>query len=161
MEFEQKRDQEKKPNSRRSRPKKVETRADMKEIDQKLEKLLLEIEQKNTPMHNAVSLGGSVLEETCTGTKSKSNSGRIQERNNGESSMSGFYSTASSDSTAEIIDLTSPAPPVRAIGVSPCQDMKCTDVIELSESENDMSPEHTVKARELRLFISSIRDEIY
>ncbi|CAA2977720.1 flap endonuclease GEN-like 2 isoform X1 [Olea europaea subsp. europaea] len=161
MEFEQKRDQEKKPNSRRSRPKKVETRADMKEIDQKLEKLLLEIEQKNTPMHNAVSLGGSVLEETCTGTKSKSNSGRSQERNNGESSMSGFYSTASSDSTAEIIDLTSPAPPVRAIGVSPCQDMKCTDVIELSESENDMSPEHTVKARELRLFISSIRDEIY
>ncbi|CAI9771906.1 unnamed protein product [Fraxinus pennsylvanica] len=158
LEFEQRRAQGKKPNSRRSKPKKVETRADIKEINQKLQKLLLEIDQKNCPTYNAVSLGRSVLEETFTSTKSKSNS-RSEGRNNGKSSISCFYSTASSDSTTEIIDLTSPAPPVRAIGVSSCHDMKCMDVIELSESENDMSPEHTIKARELRLFISSIRDE--
>ncbi|KAL2527266.1 Flap endonuclease GEN-like 2 [Abeliophyllum distichum] len=161
LEFELRRAQEKKPNSRRSRPKKVETRADIKEIDQKLQELLLEIERNNTPTYNAITLGGSMLEETGASTKSESNSGRCEERNNGESSSSNFYSTASSDFTTEIIDLTSPAPPMRAIGVSRCQDTKCINVIELSESENDVSPEHTVKARELRLFISSIRDEIY
>ncbi|KAL2550393.1 Flap endonuclease GEN-like 2 [Forsythia ovata] len=161
LEFELRRAQQKKPNSRRSRPRKVETRADIKEIDQKLQELLLEIEQNNTPTHNAITLGGSILEETGARTKSESNSGRCEERNNGKSSSSDFYSTASSDSTTEIIDLTSPAPPVCAIGVSRCQETKCIDVIELSESDNDVSPEHTVKARELRLFISSIRDEIY
>ncbi|KAF6149006.1 hypothetical protein GIB67_009625 [Kingdonia uniflora] len=59
----------------------------------------------------------------------------------------------------EVVDLLSPSPPIRARKVSKPQETvisRMIDIIDLSESEPEMSPEHARKARELRLFISSI-----
>ncbi|PON64694.1 XPG/Rad2 endonuclease [Parasponia andersonii] len=62
----------------------------------------------------------------------------------------------------EIIDLLSPSPPRLARTLLTKQEenasVKVVDVIELSESETEMSPEHHRKAKELRLFIASIKD---
>ncbi|CAL9194912.1 unnamed protein product [Musa hybrid cultivar] len=63
----------------------------------------------------------------------------------------------------EVIDLCSPSPPLRACQVAKCQksiDMH-VNVIDIHESDNDASPEHERKARELRLFIDSIREDLY
>ncbi|XP_065046918.1 single-strand DNA endonuclease 1-like isoform X1 [Musa acuminata AAA Group] len=63
----------------------------------------------------------------------------------------------------EVIDLCSPSPPLRACQVAKYQ--KSIDihvnVIDIHESDNDASPEHERKARELRLFIDSIREDLY
>lgn len=36
-------------------------------------------------------------------------------------------------------------------------DVQCIDIIDLGESENEFSPVHAEKARDLRLFIGSIK----
>lgn len=59
----------------------------------------------------------------------------------------------------EVIDLLTPSPPLRHCNkVTGCQQhiRQWVDAIDLSESENEASPEHERKARELRLFIASI-----
>lgn len=70
--------------------------------------------------------------------------------------------TASSEHKAEVIDLLSPSPQMRppCLNVSKCQgaNVPSVDVIDLSDSENEASPEHTRKARELRLFLTNIRE---
>ena len=53
----------------------------------------------------------------------------------------------------DIVDLLSPFS-----AVCPMKH-RDADVIELSELETDVSPEHTKKARELRLFVAKIRTE--
>lgn len=60
----------------------------------------------------------------------------------------------------EIVDLISPPPPVQSRQVSRFKETRCMgmDVIELSDSDNDGSPEHATKMRELRLYIAHIRD---
>ncbi|KAK4385006.1 Flap endonuclease GEN-like 2 [Sesamum angolense] len=137
---------EKQKAARRSRPTKADKRAaEMKEIEEKLQKLLLEIEKESTTASNAVSL---VVPLSRDGNDS-SNRG---------SSASGFYSTASASLETEIIDLVSPPPRVHTHEVLKCQEVRNIDVIELSDTD-DASPEHARKARELRLFMASIRDE--
>ncbi|KAI3458169.1 hypothetical protein Pfo_014832 [Paulownia fortunei] len=171
LEFQQRKAQKQKP-TRRSRPKKVEKRPDMKEIDKKLQELLLDIEQESTTMPGAVSLGGLVPEKIPIiahvgmdyqrmhlNTESESSSREGEESNNRGSSSSGCNSTASRSLETEIIDLISP-PRVHVHGVSKCQEARCIDVIELSDTDNDVSPEHSRKVRELRLFIANIGDEI-
>ncbi|TVU43852.1 hypothetical protein EJB05_10352 [Eragrostis curvula] len=57
-------------------------------------------------------------------------------------------------SEADMIDLSSPSP------VRSNSNKHDADVIDIGESDNDHSPEHDRKARELRLFLDSIRDEL-
>ncbi|XP_073031045.1 single-strand DNA endonuclease 1 [Primulina eburnea] len=163
LEFHERKAQEKKPKHK-SRPKKV-GKTVLKEINDKLRELLLDSERHT---NNTDILGGLVPEEiststrvdmldprTCHGSKLKVNSRGGEEGKNGVSSSSDCYATGLSFPETEIIDLMSPSPSVRARGISECQDVKCIDV-ELIESDNDVSPEHARKARELRLFIARI-----
>jgi flap endonuclease GEN len=62
-----------------------------------------------------------------------------------------------------VIDLLSPTPIKPSNNSSKfhrSSDQKI-EVINLSDSENEVSPEHKEKAKELRLFLASIRNEIH
>ncbi|KAK1266887.1 Flap endonuclease GEN-like 2 [Acorus gramineus] len=63
----------------------------------------------------------------------------------------------------EVIDLLTPSPPIRACKVAKYKESIAppVDVIDVCESESDESVEHEKKARELRLFLDSIRGDIY
>ncbi|KAK6155740.1 hypothetical protein DH2020_009988 [Rehmannia glutinosa] len=165
LEFQQRKAQKQKP-IRRSRPKKADKRAEMEEIDKKLRELLLEIEQDSSTMINTVSLGELVREKIPNISPvamdyQKMHLKAESESRNGESSGSACYSTAyRSMGTDDIIDLTSPPPRVDTRVVSKCQETRRIDVVELSDTDNEASPEHARKARELRSFIANIRDEI-
>uniref|UniRef100_A0A5B7A2B2 Single-strand DNA endonuclease 1 n=1 Tax=Davidia involucrata TaxID=16924 RepID=A0A5B7A2B2_DAVIN len=136
-------------------------------VDLMNQESLLDTESKSSVERNAAtgccSTGSSVIDaevidlmnqESFLDTESKSS----VERN----AAIGCCSTGSSVVEAEVIDLLSPSPPMHAHNVSKCQqaNVKCIDVIDLSESETDISPEHARKARELRLFLASIRKDI-
>ncbi|KAL0304247.1 UNVERIFIED_CONTAM: Flap endonuclease GEN-like 2 [Sesamum radiatum] len=163
---------EKQKAARRPRPTKADKRAaEMKEIEEKLQKLLLEIEQESTTASNAVSLGALMPQKIPTNARVDLDDRRLRlnaesvrisregnDSSNRGSSGSGFYSTASSSLETEIIDLVSPPPRVHTHEVLKCQEARNIDVIELSDTD-DASPEHARKARELRLFMASIRDE--
>ncbi|KAG9441120.1 hypothetical protein H6P81_016974 [Aristolochia fimbriata] len=62
----------------------------------------------------------------------------------------------------EVIDLSTPVPSSRCCKILKCQEpiTKPIDVIDLCESESEVSPEHTRKARELRLFLAGIKEDI-
>ncbi|XP_008778572.2 single-strand DNA endonuclease 1 [Phoenix dactylifera] len=62
----------------------------------------------------------------------------------------------------EVIDLSTPSPPHRGCEAAKCRTVidQHVDAINVSESENDLSPEHEKKARELRLFMDSIRGDL-
>ncbi|KAG8381346.1 hypothetical protein BUALT_Bualt06G0112800 [Buddleja alternifolia] len=164
LEFQQRRAQKQKP-TRKPRSKKVDKAADMKEIDRKLQELLLEIEQESTITSNAVISGRFVPEKiddiTHIVDDQRTHLNTESESENRGSSSSSCHSTASRTLETEIIDLISPPPPrVHARGVSKCQEARCIDVIELSESDNDVSPQHARKVRDLRLFIANVRNDI-
>lgn len=63
----------------------------------------------------------------------------------------------------EVIDLSTPSPPHGTCDVGKRQTVisQHAEVIDVSESENDLSPEHEQKARALRLFIDSIKGDLY
>ncbi|XP_010940441.2 single-strand DNA endonuclease 1 isoform X1 [Elaeis guineensis] len=63
----------------------------------------------------------------------------------------------------EVIDLSTPSPPFRAceFAIGRMVSDQHVDLINVSDSENDLSPEHEKKARALRLFIDSIRRDLY
>ncbi|XP_011076188.1 flap endonuclease GEN-like 2 isoform X2 [Sesamum indicum] len=163
---------EKQKAARRSRPKQSNKRAaEMKEIEDKLHKLLLDIEQESSTTSNAVSLGALLPQKIPTNAHVDLDEGRlhlnaksvrISRKDNGSSNVgssgSGYYSTASASLETEIIDLVSPPPRVHSHEVLKCQEVRNIDVIELSDTD-DASPEHARKARELRLFMASVRDE--
>lgn len=61
----------------------------------------------------------------------------------------------------DFIDLLSPSPVLNTRYVSKCQgNIEQLNVIDLSDSDMEISPDHAKKARELRLFLTSIREEI-
>ncbi|KAF5743545.1 flap endonuclease GEN-like 2 isoform X4 [Tripterygium wilfordii] len=72
------------------------------------------------------------------------------------------FRTVSNTDRSEVIDLSSPSPLMHFRTTSrPEQKRSQTvNVIDLSDSEADMSPEHERKARELRLFLASLKDGI-
>ncbi|KAH7669465.1 XPG/Rad2 endonuclease protein [Dioscorea alata] len=72
------------------------------------------------------------------------------------SSSSNFHHSATDTKTSEIIDLCSPSPPHRLSKVA-----EPVDVIEIYDSEAEMSTEHQRKARNLRLFLDDIRNELH
>ncbi|GLT32820.1 hypothetical protein SLA2020_074590 [Shorea laevis] len=62
----------------------------------------------------------------------------------------------------EVIDLLSPSPVhSRYASRFPEVNDQKINVIDLSDSEMDISPKHERKARELRSFLAKIRDELY
>ncbi|KVI03089.1 Chromo domain-like protein [Cynara cardunculus var. scolymus] len=140
VEFEEKIAEKKKPKPRKPRPKPSERNKSLSEIDVKLQELVLEIEGASSSAHTF-----RLLDEPMVNT-----------RLNGAESLCAIETEIVNLSTplvvrkskgkgeTEIIDLSSPFP---------------VNVIELSESETDVSPEHMKKVRELRSFVASIRDE--
>ncbi|CAI8593672.1 unnamed protein product [Vicia faba] len=77
------------------------------------------------------------------------------------SSMKSNESVSSTEKSV-VIDLLSPSPfkPSNTSKFHPSSDQNI-EVINLSDSENEVSPEHKQKAKELRLFLASIRSEIH
>ncbi|KAL6545181.1 hypothetical protein OROHE_009846 [Orobanche hederae] len=157
LEFQERKAQKKKP-THRSRPKKV---AEMKDVDKKLQELLLDIERDNNAVINNnvhVNMDYQRIRHLNSESETDTVEGEGSE-NRGSSSYVGYSSIGSrSTGTTDIIDLTSPPPRVDMREVSKHQVTRCMDVIELSDTEYDASPEHARKARELRLFIANIRD---
>lgn len=160
MEYEEGKAQKKKQNRRNARPKKSGNEASMAEIDQRLQNLLLDIESKSSrnttftcpSLASSTDISGhntDVLETIPVLDKERKSS-------NEEGSTGAKYEN-------EIIDLLSPSPPRLRLSLSSNKQQvkpspKVVNVIELSDSETDMSPEHQRKARELRLFLASVRD---
>ncbi|KAK8278605.1 hypothetical protein V6Z11_D09G053000 [Gossypium hirsutum] len=158
-EFDDKRALEKK-NQRKSRPTKSGKQCSLTEIDQKLQHLLLDIElgSESSPMASREVISDQMPTAT-----------EVNFMNRDPPIILDSYCRATmlcqeTDITApkhEVIDLLSPSPQVQSRVVSRCTQMndQHITIIDLSESETERSPEHVRKARELRLFLASIRDD--
>ncbi|KAM7504738.1 hypothetical protein LguiB_003642 [Lonicera macranthoides] len=166
VEFEERKAQAKKAKHRGPRLKKPnENRESMNEINMKLEELVLEIERDSSGIQKASSSGGSMSKKGSAVTQfdqwNQDLPLDIELTNKVE-----IYDASKSSivGKAEVIDLLSPSPPTHARYVSKCAEsdnsVQCVDVIDLSESETELSPDHAKKARELRLFLASIREDI-
>lgn len=174
MEFQERRAQGKKRNNARSRPRKPENPQLLGQIDQKLQDLLLEIDRETSTTNDATSLCRSVPEDdddiahiqvVDTGKQSHYtwNSNCVKKGGDFTYGITSFQESNISQvsSEDEVIDLTSPPPLQHASGNSKHLEgnVQCIDLVELSDSDNDMfSPEHTRRARELRMFIARIKN---
>lgn len=174
LEFQERRAQGKKRNNTRPRRPRLEKTPPLGQIDQKLEDLLLEVDQESSLADDATVLCGSVSgDDESIAQIHVDSSIQTHSTWNGNSVNKGFASGRAycreddilpALSKAEVIDLTSPPPVRHASGKSKHQDdnVECINVVELSDSENDMfSPEHIRRARELRMFIAGIKDNLY
>lgn len=170
MEFEEKKAQKKKQNIRKRRPKKNETTS-VAELDQKLQNLLLDISFGGQANHNASDYSGRILEVTPAMAEADLDTADLLHQSydiehrrwsHDISNISTNEAVSSADNN-EVIDLLSPSPPKQSKASSRCQQSsdQHVEVISLSDSENDMSPEHKEKAKDLRMFLASIRNEIY
>lgn len=193
MEFHQYKAQKKKP-TRKPRQKKQE---DMKEIDKKLQELLIDIDKESTASTTSTSLRGTLPErktdapvsreiktDSLTHMKeierklqglldgiekeSTSSANLVSQRGTtdssskkGETSHSGSPVPGWS-ATADVIDLISPAPRLhtRDRELSKSKEVRRIDVVELSDTDNEVSPQHARKMRELKLFMATIRDDV-
>lgn len=158
MEFESKRAQ--------ARPKKSKPISSTAEIDEKLQELLLDIESESSTIRDASFTCTEVtFEDRIAGTNSDSMrpdplfDAVSESDGDGKATMS-CYPTGAAVAKNEIVDLVSPSP-VQCRNVSKIRALKYqpTNAIELSDSETENSPEHERKARELRLFIASIKED--
>lgn len=172
LEFQERRAQGKKRNNARSRPRRLEKTQLLGQIDQKLQDLLLEIDRETSTTDDTTFLCGSVSEYdegieiqlVDQGIRShytwNSNCVKKDDFTYGSASCQESNNLLAS-SEDEVIDLTSPPPLQHASGNSKHleDNVQRIDLIELSDSENDMfSPEHTRRARELRMFIAGIKN---
>ncbi|XP_057995584.1 single-strand DNA endonuclease 1 isoform X2 [Hevea brasiliensis] len=170
-EFEEKRALAKKQNHRKPRIKKSENKSSstVAEIDLRLQTLLLDIESGSNNSFNVSFPSTAVISEdsktaTAVAVHFKKQDPLIAE-SQGDTNCNAAVSChidSSLPKKHEIIDLLSPSPLASTSKVSRCQHVsdQRNDVIDLSESETEMSPEHARKAREFRLFLASIRDDI-
>lgn len=161
MEFEEKKAEEKKQNHRKARRKKSEKGSSVAEIDLKLQRLLLDIELGSNSIHDpsfsSMLISGNYTAATEVYLTNQDTLFDPKSSANCNDDLS-CYEVGKSD----VIDLLSPPPPRQLHTVSKFPQSNCQDieVIDLSDSETDVSPEHEKKARELRLFLDSIRDDI-
>ncbi|KAH7841863.1 hypothetical protein Vadar_002433 [Vaccinium darrowii] len=166
LEFEERRAEAKKPNHRKPKPKKSENRAPLKEIDVKLQNLLLDIElESNASQKASLSMVAKSTNRTAVIKVDQTNHNQLLpteledkiEKNN----ASGCFPSGPRAATTEVISLLSPSPAVPGRMVSKFQQagVDCIEMIDLCESETEPSPEHAKKARELRLFLASIRED--
>lgn len=174
VEFEERLAEKKQPKPRKPRQKKAETDKSLKEVDTKLQELLLEIEGTTTNTQKYRLLDEPIVNIDQHETKTDqdwsmlinttSNSQKIKMADNNTKSCYNIMTEVVNLSTplvtksktkveTDIVDLLSPFS-----AVCPMKH-RDVDVIELSESETDVSPEHAKKARELRLFVAKIRNE--
>ncbi|KAE9621035.1 putative spleen exonuclease [Lupinus albus] len=178
LEFEEKKGQRKKvkkQNIQKRRPKKNETF----ELDLKLQNLLIDINFGDQHNHNAsepdssrMTLGVAPttmpMAEANLSTTELLHQSLDIELNHWSQNLSNISSSSNKASYSldknEVIDLLSPSPQPKQSHISSKFQQssdQLIDVINLSDSEYDMSPEHNEKAKELRLFLSSIRNNIH
>lgn len=177
MEFEEKRAQAKKQNIRKPRVKKSEKAAPISEIDKKLQDLLLDIENEQVATQKAVFYRQSVREKKSDSTEVLQTDQNLplstESKSNLERVDTVYNSSALDVQQVEVIDLLSPSPQIRVRHVTKCQadvpyipsvvecqeaKVPCVEFIDLSDTENDVSPAHARKAMELRVFLNSIRE---
>ena len=147
------------------RPKKREDKASMTNVDLKPQKLLLEFDSEDK-----LRRGHSLCAAPTSGSSSKNDSTMLStvldEQDEGkitEAASRDFQSDPPPTGEVDMIDLLSPSPEPRVRHVSKCQgNAEQVSVIDLSDSDVEMmSPDHAQKARELRVFLASIREEIH
>ena len=162
VEFEEETAERKKQNHRKTRPNKSEKGSSVTEIDLKLQRLLLDIELESSSVHNASFSSNVEISESYTAAPEVDLTNQDLWLDPKSSDDISCNEVGPSTAKSEVIDLLSPSPPrqSRIVSKFPKSNGQCIDVIDLSESETDVSPEHERKARELRLFLASIRDEI-
>lgn len=172
MEFEERKAQRKKQNIQKRRPKKKETNSSLSELDLKLQNLLLDNNLRDQANFNASDSSEGISRITTPTAEADLNTEDFLhlshdiEHTGLIHNTSNIYSSNKAVSTIgknEIIDLLSPSPPKKFNFSSKCQQSsdQNMEVINLSDSENDMSVEHKQKAKELRMFLASIRNELH
>ncbi|KAH6783920.1 single-stranded DNA endonuclease family protein [Perilla frutescens var. hirtella] len=127
-----------------SRQKKVDMRADMKEIERKLQELLNDVEKERS---SSINITGTAHVQVID-KRTVHLDAEVEHVCNGGNLGGSRLET-------QIIDLISPPPRVQT------REARSTAVIELSDTDNDVSPQHARKMRELRLFMANSRDEFY
>ncbi|KAI4351765.1 hypothetical protein L6164_006087 [Bauhinia variegata] len=171
-EFEERKALGKKQNIQKRRPKKTETTSSVAELDLKLKNLLLDINLQDCAAHSASGSSGQVLRDTAASSMAEADPISKDLLHDVElvtwnQSNSNISSNEADSGTAEseVIDLLSPSPVKQSHTSSKCQQLsdQRTEVINLSDSEDEMlsDSEHESKAKELRLFLASIRNDIY
>ena len=147
VEFEEQRAQGRKPNKCRTKTKKSE--ATVAEIDERFQTLLLEIESESRAVRN-------LSQAPIVSENSNSATGLDELQDIILDVEPTIVDHAHGTENVEVIDLLSPSP---AIQTCKFRQGNCEkiDVIDLSDTENDQSPEHERKARELRLFLASLK----
>lgn len=174
MEFEERRVQKKKQNRPpRERKKKSPHVSSMAEIDGKLENLLLDTDRGSNNVHCGLA-SRAVISESRNLAIEVNATIRDPVLDDIDLTRScTYYGDAmscrevvpSAAAPHEVIDLLSPSPQIRHRAVSKLRirsvnEPQCRiDVIDLSDSETDVSPEHQRKAKELRSFLISIKDD--
>ncbi|MED6180928.1 hypothetical protein PIB30_014483 [Stylosanthes scabra] len=164
LEFEEKKAQKKKQNIQKRRPKKKESTSSVAELDEKLQNLLLDINLGDKANRNGVSFGCSTS-MAATNLSTSEFSHRSDENIEPIRNISTNEAVSSSISTSsvhkvEVIDLLSPSPAPKQSHEQRLSKQN-VEVINLIDLENDMSPEHKEKAKDLRLFLASIRNEMH
>lgn len=160
----------KKKNSKKPSQRKLKGAQSTAEIDLKLQQLLLDIEAESIYRLNpSLSIAAPLEDSTANVADQLDKMRLVDEGSDGKVQCNNYQSCtlacaavgASSTSAKEVIDLLSPSPAVDA-RVKKCAQVRDQpiDVIDLSDSETDISPLHQKKARDLRLFIASIKDDI-
>ncbi|XP_014624719.1 single-strand DNA endonuclease 1 isoform X3 [Glycine max] len=167
LEFEERKAQRKKQNIQKRKPKKKETNSSVAELDLKLQNLLLDINLRDEANFNASDSSGRISRITTDMAEADLNTTDLLPLSH-DIEHTGLIQNTSSEVVSsidknEIIDLLSPSPPKKSNLFSKCQQSsdQHIEVINLSDSENDMSVERKQKAKELRLFLASIRNEIH
>lgn len=164
MEFQERRAQGKKRNHCVSRPKKLGNVPSAEEIDLKLQRLLLDIENESESTRGASLSVRSKLEKTSALIHADLAIQELHledklEKEADSVTILGCKSVAPSPRETEVVDLVSPLPMSASTSKRQVANVECIDLIELSESETEISPDHARKARDLRLFIANIKDD--
>lgn len=159
LEFQEQRGQKKKTKSCKPKAKKPQDGTSVEEVEHKLQQLLVEIKQENATKRLGILSRGPMLENVDVPMQADQTNLELHLETQLDSKTGRTTSTTSY--SREVIDLMSPSPPVNVRGVSRCKevDVPCIDIIDLGESENEFSADHARKARDLRLFIGSIKDD--
>ncbi|XP_021274220.1 flap endonuclease GEN-like 2 isoform X2 [Herrania umbratica] len=150
-----------KKHHRKSRPKKSEQKCSVAEIDLKLQDLLLDIElgSKSIPIASREVISGKRTMATEGHSINLDPEVILESEGNADCKAATLCpQTGMTAPKHEVIDLLSPPPLVQSQNVPRSTDIS---VIDLSDSETERSAEHVKKARELRLFLASIRDDIH
>ena len=155
-----------KKNHRKSRPKKAEKSCSVAEIDLKLQDLLLDIElgSKSSSIASREVISDKMTIATEVNFINQDPLVILESEGNADCKAAMLcLQTGATAPKHEVIDLLSPSPQVHCQNVSRFTQMNGQNIslIDLSDSETERSPEHARKARELRLFLASIRDDIH